>query len=340
MKHKLNKLPSGLWELVFRPNGTAGKQVRRRFATRAEGERFAALVKAKVLSGKEWNPSPPPKDDRLLSGLVMEWYRLHGQALKSGEERKNKLLHLCEVFGNPLARHFDRQFFISQRANRLSASIHPNTTNHDLAYLKAMFNDLRRDGVWQAENPLALVKKIKVDETEMAFLSTEQITELLHELKKSQRQDAYLVSKLCLATGARWREAETLTANDVKNGLVRYGRTKSGKGRAVPISAELEREVKQNCIGMVPLFSPCMDLFREALARCSFTLPRGQATHVLRHTFASYYIQNGGNIIELQKILGHSTIVMTMRYAHLAPSYMQQVLTLNPLNGLSCAQQN
>ena len=44
--------------------------------------------------------------------------------------------------------------------------------------------------------------------------------------------------------------------------------------------------------------------------------------HALRHTFASHYMMAGGNILTLQKILGHSDIKMTMIYAHLAPDYL------------------
>jgi site-specific recombinase XerD len=44
--------------------------------------------------------------------------------------------------------------------------------------------------------------------------------------------------------------------------------------------------------------------------------------HDLRHTFASNFVIKGGNIVSLQKILGHSTIDMTLRYAHLAPDFM------------------
>ena len=63
----------------------------------------------------------------------------------------------------------------------------------------------------------------------------------------------------------------------------------------------------------------------------NFNLPKGQASHVLRHTFASYFIMNGGNILTLQKILGHSTVVMTMRYAHLAPDHLKDAIEYNPL---------
>ncbi|MGQ8705423.1 tyrosine-type recombinase/integrase [Serratia sp. TSA_198.1] len=60
-------------------------------------------------------------------------------------------------------------------------------------------------------------------------------------------------------------------------------------------------------------------------------LPDGQATHVMRHTFASHFMMNGGNILTLQKILGHATINQTMVYAHFAPDYLNDAVCLNPL---------
>ncbi|MFQ1084927.1 tyrosine-type recombinase/integrase [Bordetella trematum] len=74
-----------------------------------------------------------------------------------------------------------------------------------------------------------------------------------------------------------------------------------------------------------------MPAFRVALARAKIILPAGQMTHVLRHTFASHFMMNGGNILTLQRILGHSTLTMTMRYAHLAPDHLQEARRLNPL---------
>jgi integrase len=54
---------------------------------------------------------------------------------------------------------------------------------------------------------------------------------------------------------------------------------------------------------------------REKDCRC-------QERHDLRHTFASNFVIKGGNLVSLQKILGHSTITMTLRYAHLAPGFL------------------
>jgi site-specific recombinase XerD len=56
-----------------------------------------------------------------------------------------------------------------------------------------------------------------------------------------------------------------------------------------------------------------------------------QLTHILRHTLASHHMMGGGDILSLQRILGHSSMTMTMRYAHLSPDHLQSVLKLSPL---------
>ncbi len=68
-----------------------------------------------------------------------------------------------------------------------------------------------------------------------------------------------------------------------------------------------------------------------AIDSTDIVLPRGQLTHVLRHTFAAHFMMSGGNILVLQRILGHSDIQMTMRYAHLAPEHLETALHFNPL---------
>lgn len=54
-------------------------------------------------------------------------------------------------------------------------------------------------------------------------------------------------------------------------------------------------------------------------------------THVLRHAFASHLMMNDGNILVLQRLLGHTDMKMTMRYAHFAPDHLEEAITLNPL---------
>jgi integrase len=56
--------------------------------------------------------------------------------------------------------------------------------------------------------------------------------------------------------------------------------------------------------------------------------------HDLRHTFASNYMMNGGEIFKLQKMLGNTDIKMTMRYAHLSPEHLyESVEFMDMVNG-------
>ncbi|HCL5990861.1 TPA: tyrosine-type recombinase/integrase, partial [Klebsiella pneumoniae] len=84
-----------------------------------------------------------------------------------------------------------------------------------------------------------------------------------------------------------------------------------------------------------PLFTGCYSAFRSAIKRAGIELPDGQLSHVLRHTFASHFMMGGGNILVLQRILGHTDIKVTMRYAHFAPDHLTEAVQLNPLNLIS-----
>ncbi|EHT08634.1 TPA: tyrosine-type recombinase/integrase [Klebsiella variicola] len=52
---------------------------------------------------------------------------------------------------------------------------------------------------------------------------------------------------------------------------------------------------------------------------------------MLRHTFASHFMMNGGKILVLQRIIGHSNIRETMRYSHSSPEHLKDAVLFNPL---------
>ncbi|MBI5330725.1 MAG: tyrosine-type recombinase/integrase [Betaproteobacteria bacterium] len=331
----IKKADSG-WLVDIQPGGRGGKRFRKSFPTKAEALAWETWLREKVRVSPEW--APAQKDRRRVSDLVDSWFSLHGVNLRNGAGARAKMLAALAVMGNPLVVDFGADLFSSYRAARITAGVSQNTVNREQAYLRAVFNELRRLGQWSGENPLARVRPFRIVERELSFLSLEQISVLLGVLSG----DALLVTRLCLATGARWSEAETLRPSQLRGGMVHFSETKSGKNRSVPVSEALEAEILEHLRGRYGdmasmanrFFFACMGQFRWAVGRSGLVLPKGQLTHVLRHSFASHFMMNGGNILTLQRILGHSSLAMTMRYAHLAPDHLLEARALNPLTRL------
>lgn len=329
----IKKTSSG-WLVDVQPGGRGFKRFRKTLPTKAEALAFEAWLKTKITQAPEW--APAKRDLRRLSDLVSIWHQQHGVNLRAGNTF-SRLNNLCAALGDPVADQFKADLFAEYRARRLEEGISANNLNREHAYLRAVFNELRRLGHWKGENPLSSIRQFKISERELAYLSLEQIRGLLAELEKGRNADALLITKVCLSTGARWSEAEGLRVSQVRDGQVHFSGTKSGKNRSVPVDdgllVELERVGAVSVSGR--LFKPGYEAFRVGVNGAGLDLPKGQLTHVLRHTFASHFMMNGGNILVLQKLLGHSSLAMTMRYAHLAPGQLQEAKTLNPLARLT-----
>lgn len=326
----ITQTESGSWKVDIEP--VHDKRYRRTFKTKAEAMRFEALVRQRHTEKRDWNPAP--KERRKLKELIKAWYELHGHTLKDGERRARKLEQAADRLGNPKVLNLTPEDYNKERSKRQREGITRKTLNNELGYLKSVFNELKALKVLTIDNPLEEVKPLKLDEQELSYLTKEEIRELLQALDKCDNPHTKLIATVCLATGARWSEAEELTPKRVKNQKVTFAETKSGKTRSIPISEALETQLKEHWKTYGP-FTGAITSFRRALARTKIELPRGQATHALRHSFASHFVMNGGNILTLQKILGHSSLIMTMRYAHLSPDHLQEAVTLGPLSGIS-----
>jgi integrase/recombinase XerD len=155
---------------------------------------------------------------------------------------------------------------------------------------------------------------------------------------KNQRR-LHLVILLLLDTGCRISEALTLRVSDVnfEDLLV----TLDGKGRkqrVVPFSFELRKALfryidefrKSDSL----LFASRTEttwsrrnVLRDVKLLCMKLgfAPPGRTLHAFRHTFAVNYLRRGGSVFHLQKVLGHSTLEMTRRYANLVTADLQAV---------------
>lgn len=242
-------------------------------------------------------------DRRTLKDVVELWFKLHGKSLTAGQHVYDKLLLMVDALGNPIATDLTSKMFAHYRDKRLTGEIYfsekwkkgasPVTVNLEQSYLSSVFSELSRPGEWSYPNPLENMRKFTIAEKEMAWLTHEQIVELLADCK---RQDPILalVVKICLSTGARWREAINLTRSQVTKYRITFVRTKGKKNRSIPISKELYEEIM--ALDGFNFFTDCYFQFLSVMEKTSIVLPRGQLTHVLRHTFAAHFMMSGGNI--------------------------------------------
>lgn len=343
----ITKQVDGRWLVELYPNGRTGKRIRKIFTTKGEAISFERYVIEQTVD-KPWLGEK--EDKRTLSELVNIWFGGHGITLKDGEKRKSAMLFASDAMGKPLATEFNAQLFSAYREKRLSGkitrtdrikSISPRTINLELVYFRAMFNELIRLGEWKSDNPLKSIREFRTDETEMAYLTDNQILDLLDSCQKSQADDLLIIVKIALSTGARWSEAENLTMSQITPYKITFTKTKGKRNRTVPISEELYNEIlecRKKQKGKSKLFTPCYSAFRTAIKRAKITLPDSQSSHVLRHTFASHFMMSGGNILVLQRILGHTDIKMTMRYSHFAPEHLNDAVLFNPLQKIKWRQ--
>ncbi|WP_419831885.1 phage integrase [Endozoicomonas atrinae] len=230
--------------------------------------------------------------------------------------------------------HFNKYKKIKREEQYQGRTISDNTLNKHLGYLNRVYNYLIEIEELDYKNPLRKLKKIKIDERELTFLTLKQVDTLIKQIKATaQNPHTLIITKLCLATGARWGEAESRKSHHFHSNRVEYTRTKGKKTRNVPVPEDLFKEIEEH-IAQHGEFTPSLTSFRRALKASGIKLPRGQQSHVLRHTFASHFMMNKGNILVLQRILGHSSLVMTMKYAKFDPDHFKEAAELNPLTSL------
>lgn len=324
----IEQQPDGRWKVDVEP--IKGKRFRKTFKTKGEAQRFEATCRAKCIDSPDW--SPRPKDLRRLSELIDRWAILHAHTLSDGDARRRLLDDLARSLGDPVAIKLTGNDYAEYRAKALADGANPKTLNNRLGYLRSVYNVLHQLSDIDYPNPLARVRPLRLQEKELTYLADNQIETLfatIHGYCKTPH--VAMIAAICLATGARWGEAQGLTPDKVRNQLVTFVNTKGKRVRSIPIALELEQQIHRH-FKLHGQFSNCLNSFDKALGESRLPVPAGQSSHVLRHTFASRFVMNGGNILTLQKILGHTTLAMTMRYTHLAPDHLQDAVKLGPVS--------
>jgi len=293
------------------------KRIKRRFKTRTEATRYERHAIGEMEQDKDWVPQA--KDIRKLSELIDTWYQLHGNTLKDGIRVRNRMLIISERMGNPIASTVDNNAWVKYRAKRLEDAT-PKTLNNEQGFIIAVYNKLYELGETSYASKINNVKKIKITERKVKFLTDAEIRELINAI---DHEDTRQAVKLCLSTGARWGEVKRLQVGQLVDNKLTLN-SKSTKNRTIPIKEELASQI-------TPPLMASEKLFKKGIQAANIKLDKGQNTHILRHTFASHFTINGGNILTLQRILGHSDIRMTMIYSHLAPDHLEEAKQYAPL---------
>jgi len=207
--------------------------------------------------------------------------------------------------------------------NKVKARASNVAANRHLAFLRSMFYKAIEWGKLNGENPAARIKLERENNHRLRFLSELEINRLLPHC-----HPRILPVVVCaILTGMRMSEILRLLWEnvDLEHGIIYVLDSKSGKPREIPIAAKLDsilRSLGPKLRGSV-FEMPEITLrrrFPEALRAAGVSDFR---FHDLRHTFASHYIMQTGDLPALQKLLGHSTPAMTQRYAHLAESHLR-----------------
>ncbi|RYZ37866.1 MAG: site-specific integrase [Myxococcaceae bacterium] len=246
---------------------------------------------------------------------------------------KQQLLdtHLIPAFGHFRLDQVGADAVEKFKATKRKEGLAPKTINNALTVLRTIFSVAVEQNVLTHPPRVKMLKAAKPD---FDFLSFEEAERLVDAADAEWR--AMLV--VALHTGLRRGElialqwdAVALTTGRlmVKRNVWRghFGTPKGGRSREVPLNAIALHALKQQR----QLRSPFVfcdaegaylknDACRNAILRASKRAGlRPIGWHVLRHTFASHLVMRGVSLKAVQELLGHASMEMTMRYAHLSP---------------------
>ena len=221
-------------------------------------------------------------------------------------------------------------------------TVAPATINKEIGVVSAACNYCRDELGWDIDNP-ARGRKLKEPEGRVRWLTQEEADRLL-EAAANRERAPWLVDyiRLCIYTGMRRGEAVGLTWDRVDMGrrliLLDAGMTKNGKRRTIPLHQEaivaLENRLawrNRRCPDSPWVF--CNGRGRQVKdMKKSFATARKEAgikdfrQHDQRHTTASWMLMSGTELVTVRDMLGHSSIELTQRYAHLHPSAVREAV--------------
>jgi integrase len=281
---------------------------------------------------------------------LIERYRIqYGDRKRSADREKSILDNIQSEMGRMFVREIDGVAVGRWYANLTTVrGLSPGTAVRHFNVMHHMME--KASGIWSQEtgldrNPADQVEVFRPDDARDRYLSEEELGRLKRVLDDRMLRKGTkdlnktngrlrLIVLIAVSTGMRASEIFGLLWSDVmySEGLLAVtAKLKGGKMRYVPMSPELAVELRRYpvVINEDRIFPPkpgatsgrqrLEGSFEDLLERAKI---RDFRFHDLRHTFASWYMMNGGDLYELAKILGHANIKMTERYAKLGRQHI------------------
>ncbi len=249
---------------------------------------------------------------------------------KSARTERTRVLSWMRHFNRrPLGQITRNEIEEWQRQKRMSAK--PATVNRTLCRLRHMFNKAVE---WEMmeENPMKRLKFLRENNARQRYLTLAECHVLLEACSAPYIKD---ICSLAIHTGMRQGEILNLRFCDLdfasRTILIRD--SKNGQPRHVPMdSTVLSMFTRTSQNTEDEFIFPARSGKRRTQLQKGFSAARknsgliGLHFHDLRHTFASHWVMNGGDLYVLRDLLGHKSITMTQRYAHLCPAYKRAVV--------------
>jgi integrase len=333
------------WYADFRFQHADGRveRIRKRspVASKAGAEEFERQLRTGLMT-----PSRITKEVPTFSAYAAEFMKTYVVANNKPSERSMKASilkhHLLPAFGEmrlDLIKMHPIEMF---KASLLAKGLSRKRVNNILAVLGKM---LRYAHEVELLDVVPRVKLLKVPPQEFDFLRFEELSRLLEAVKGDPERTALLL--MGSDAGLRQGEMVALEWGDVDlvagtltvrrsswRGIV--GTPKSGRDRKIPLTPRLRaalrahRHLRAELVFCHADGSPFTQSAIEAALRfaCKRAGLRSIGSHVLRHTFASHLAMRGAAPKAIQELLGHGSLSMTLKYAHLAPSALREAIGL------------
>lgn len=330
MPHKRKGSPYW-WTKITPPGG--GTAIRRSTGTVdfREAKALEAKWRSELYQQNAWGKSP----EHTFAEVAAEFLSA-SQQKRTFEDIQRRVGRLYDHFGpdvvmEEMAGKDVREFIAARQAD----GVKPATINRELSILSAMINHAIEQLEWPMSNPVR-GRKLKEPEGRVRWITHNEADRLV-AAAKTQRSGERLADFIILGlnTGARMNELLKMSWSrvDFDNALLHLEGedTKSAKRRSVPLNdaalAALKRRwvwVSQNCPYSEWVFAKAngerLGCIRQGFkSACAAARIKNFRIHDLRHTCASWMISEGVPLMDVKEVLGHSTVKMTEKYAHLAP---------------------